>query len=46
VIHSSIQSQLKELTRELRNNYYTKPLTECNCKPVGESVDQCKVHEV
>jgi hypothetical protein len=46
VIHSSIQSQLKELSRELKNNCYTKPVMECNCKPVVESIDQRKVQEV
>jgi len=46
VIHSSIQSQLKELSRELKNNCYTKPVMECNCKPVVESMDQRKVQEV
>jgi hypothetical protein len=38
-IHSSIQSQLKELTPEFKNTYYTKPITECGCEPVGESIN-------
>jgi radical SAM superfamily enzyme YgiQ (UPF0313 family) len=45
-IHSSIKSQLKELTPEFKNTYYTKPVTECDCERVGESTDQCEVHAV
>ena len=45
-IHSSIKSQLKELTPEFKNTYYTKPVTEYYCERVGESTDQCEVHAV
>ena len=40
VIHSSIQSQLKELTPELKNICYKKPIMEYDCKPVRESINQ------
>lgn len=45
-IHSSIQSQLKELTPEFKNMCYAKPVMEFNCKPVGESNNQIEVHAV
>lgn len=45
VIHSSIQSQLKELSSEVKNIRYTRPIVSSECEPdMAVSITPCEVH--